>query len=138
MPNFESNALERRRDDCESGQVMRMAVAFDHLRRNWSDAQPKAPANFLFDLRSQVRARADCARNFANGHFLCRRSKTRQIAAIFVIPIRNLQAEGDGFRVNAMRAANLWNVLEFPGAPLEDFAEALDAGFNQRGSFAHK
>src|SRR6185437_13522388 len=105
-------------DNREGGHVMSVPVAFNYLRRNGRDVQAKAPANFLFDFRSQVRACANCSCNLADGHFLGCLAKTRQIATILVVPIRNLQPERDGLRVNTVSTPNLGNVLELPGAPL--------------------
>ena len=54
-------------------------------------------------------------------------SKPRGVAAIFGVPVRDFQAEGDRLGVNAVRAADFRRVLEFPGALFEHFAEARDA-----------
>ena len=136
MADFLRDAFERRGDDGERGEILRVAVAFDHLRSDRRGGEAEALADFLFDLRTKMRAGADRAGNFTDGDLLRGDLKAREVAAIFGVPIGDLQAEGDGLGVNAVRAADFRRVFEFPGAPLENFAERFDFFLDQVRGFA--
>ena len=126
---FRAPALERCRDDRERGKILRVTVALDYLRGDRRGGQAEALADFLLDLRAEVRARADGAGNFSHGHLARGGVEARGVAPIFRVPVRNFQAEGDRLGMDAVRAADFGRVLEFPGALFEHFAEIARCPF---------
>src|SRR5579863_927344 len=114
---------------------MRVAVAFDHLRRNGRNGEAETLADFLFDLRAKMSAGAYGAGDLSDGDVFCGGFEAREVAAIFVIPVGDFQTEGDGLGVDAMSAADLRRVFELPGAALENFTKAREAGCDQLGGF---
>ncbi len=62
---------------------------------------------------------ADRAGEFADAHVFGGVPETREVALSFGIPVRELEAEGDGFGVDAVGASDLGRVFELPGALLE-------------------
>src|SRR6266516_4461668 len=61
--------------------------------------------------------------DFSHGH-LCRGiAETLDVTLVFREPVSDLQAKGDGFRVDAVRAADLRRVAEFMRAEVENFSE---------------
>src|SRR6202041_405499 len=115
---------------------LRGAVAFNYLRSDWRSREPQALANFLFDLRTKMVARAHRAGNFPYSQLLRGNLKAREITAIFRVPIGDFQAKSDRFSVDSVRAADLGRVFKFPGAPLEDFAQRFDFFLDQMRGFA--
>ena len=99
-------------------------------------ASPSRSQIFCFDFRAEVRAGSHGAGNFSDGDLLRGHLKAREVAAIFRVPVGDLQAEGDRFGVNAVGAADFRRVFEFPGASFEHIAELLERFFDQLRSFA--
>jgi hypothetical protein len=85
-----------------------------------------------------MRARADGASDFSDGHFFRGVTKTRDVAAIFVVPVGDFEAEGDGFGMDAVSAADFGSVFELPGAALEDFGEFVEARGDMVGGFVNQ
>lgn len=65
-----------------------------------------------------MRAGAYRAGDFTDGDLLRGYLKTRKIAAVFRVPVRELQAKGNRLGVYSVGAANFRRVFELPGAPL--------------------
>ena len=99
-------------------------------------ARPRRSQILLLDVGAEMRAGADRAGNLSHGHLARGGFDARGVAAIFVVPVRDFQAESDRLGVNAVRAADFGRVLEFPRALFKDFAEPRDAFFDQPRRFA--
>ena len=99
-------------------------------------ASPSRSQILLLDVRAEMRCRCRPRRKFSHGHFARGGFEARGVAAIFGVPVRDFQAEGDRLGVDAVRAADFGRVLEFPRALFEDFAETRDAFFDQPRGFA--
>src|SRR5260370_40179585 len=84
----------------------------------------------LFHFRAEMRSIGDGAGNFANGHLRGGLAEARDIALIFREPIGDFQAKRDGFRMNAVRAADLRSVAEFVSAEIENFPEHHQSAFD--------
>ena len=78
MANFLRDAFERRGDDGERREILRVTIAFDHLRSDWRGGKAQTLADFLFDFRAEMRAGADRAGNFADGQLLRGDLKARE------------------------------------------------------------
>src|SRR5271156_58711 len=136
MANFLCNAFQRCGDDCERREILRVAVAFNYLRSDWRGGEAEALADFLFDLRTQMRTGAYRTGNFPDSDLLRGNLKAREIAAIFRVPVGDFQAEGNRLGVNAVGAANFRRVFKFPGAALQNFTQRFDSFLDQMGRFA--
>ncbi len=112
-----------RRDDREGREVVRVAVALDDLRRDGRRFQSQALADFLFEFRLEVGEGADGAGKLADAHSSAAASKRVDVALRLGVPVRQFEAEGDGFGVDAVGAADHGSVLEFPGATLQHFGQ---------------
>src|SRR5579884_2708513 len=106
MANLERDALEGCGNDGQRGHIFSMAVALDHLGSDGRGGETQALANFLLDIRPQMRASAYRAGNFADPHLARGSGKALRIAAIFRVPVGNLQAKGDWLGVDTVRAAD--------------------------------
>ena len=73
--------------------ILRVAVALDHLRGDRRRRQAEPLADFLLDFGAEVRARADRAGNFPDGHLARRDLEALGVAAIFRVPVRDFQSE---------------------------------------------
>ena len=102
VTDFLRDAFQRCGDDRQRGEILRVAVAFNHLRSDRRGREAEAMADFLFDFRTQMRASAHRAGNFADGDLLRGDLKAREIAAIFGVPVGDFQAEGNRLGVNAV------------------------------------
>ena len=116
-----------RGDDGQSGHVKGVPVALDDLRGNRGHLQPQPLADALFVFRLQVGGVADRPGKLAHPHLLGRQVEALQVAAHLRIPVRQLQAEGNGLGVDAVGAADHRRVLEFEGAAAEHLDHALQA-----------
>src|ERR1700730_1982202 len=85
-----------------------------------------------------MRGVADRAGDFAEAHALGRGTKAGDVALVFGKPVGDFQAEGNGFGVDAVGAADLWSVLEFVGAQIENFAEEDKVALDNVRSISQK
>src|SRR5947209_11945749 len=85
VPYFGRYHVERRRDCRKCSDVIRVAVALQHLCRDWSEAQSEALADALLILRIQVREGADCARDLADAHLFCCALETADVPLSLVV-----------------------------------------------------
>ncbi len=123
MANFERDFFERGGDEREGAEIVRVAVALNHLRSDGSNAEPKSFADALFHFRAKMRSVADSTGNFPNGHLRGSIAETRDVPLIFSEPVGDFQAKGDGLGVNAVSAADLRSVAEFVSAQIKNFSE---------------
>ena len=123
VANFLRDAFERCGHDRERGEILRVAVAFDHLRSDRRGREAQALRRFSARFPGRDACRCPPRRKFFRRRFVAPRSKARGVAAIFRVPVGDFQAESDRLGVNAVRAADFRRVLEFPRALFENFAE---------------
>ena len=82
---------------------------------------PRRAQILLFELRRQVRERANCAGKLAHPQVFRSVGKAFDVALHLGIPIRDLEAERDRLGMEVHRACvRSWaSVFELPGAPLQ-------------------
>ena len=85
-----------------------------------------------------MRAGTHRAGDFSDGQLLRGHLKTREIAAVFSVPVGDLQPEGNRLSVDSVRATDFRRVFKLPGAPLQNFTERFDFFLDEMGSFADK
>jgi len=94
VTDFGCNLIQRGGDHGEGGEIVRVPVTLDYLRRYGGRLQTQTRA----DLSSISGVR--CAKiptapeNFANSQILGHRAKARNVALCFGIPIGDLEAKG--------------------------------------------
>ena len=104
--NLERELLERRAGDRKRGQQLRVAIALDDLRRDGRGLEPEPTADGGLDRRRQVGEGADRARDLADAPRFARAPHAHDVALQLGVPERQLQAEGHGLGVHAVRAAD--------------------------------
>ena len=137
MAELGGPAVERAGGQGEHGHEFRMAVALHDLGGKRGGPEPELGADFLFDARIEVGARADGTAQFSHGDALAHFHETLAHAAEFVIHQRHLETEGDRFGMDTVAAAH--HRREFVRAGLlggggADFVDAFD---QQIGGLRH-
>ncbi len=127
MADLGSDLVERGGEDGERGDVGGVAVALDDLGGNIDRLEAERGADGLFVLRFEVAEGADGAGELADAEVLGGGVEALEVALNFRVPEQELEAEGGGFGVDAVGAADGGGVFELEGALLQDFGEALDA-----------
>ena len=72
MPDLERDLLKRRRDQRQRRDIIGVAIARDHLRRDRRRAQSQPLADAFLGLRADVSESSDGARNLSHAHPLGR------------------------------------------------------------------
>ena len=125
VADFGGDLVERRSDHGERGEIVRVAIALDHLRGDRRGFQSQARADLLFEFGREVGEDADRAGELSDAHVFGGGHEARDVALRFGIPVGELESEGDGLGVDAVRASDHGRVFELPGAALEHVGEAL-------------
>src|SRR5262252_1117672 len=107
MAKFEGDLLKRGRDEGECGDPGRVAVAGENLASDGGGFKAEPGADFLLRLGTDVAEGPYGAGDFADAQIFRGLIEARGIAAKLVVPQSQLQAKGDGFGVDAVRAADL-------------------------------
>ena len=68
VADFERDFFQRGADERERTEIVRVAIALNHLRSDRRDVQAEALADALFDVGAEMRGVADGSGNFADGH----------------------------------------------------------------------
>ena len=68
MANFQRDFFQRGRDQRQRAEIVRVAIALNHLRSYGSDAEAQPLADALFDFRAEMRSVAHRAGNFPDRH----------------------------------------------------------------------
>ena len=126
---FSHSAVARASAEMNDG----VAVALDHLGGHRRGLQAEPLADALLDFRADVGEGAHRAGDLADPQVLGGGAQARQVAPGLLIPDGQLEPEGDGLGVDAVGAADLHGVLEFQGAPLQHFAQVLQAADQDGG-----
>src|SRR5436305_5508282 len=119
VTNLQSELVERRRDDGERRQILRVDVALYDLRRDGRGLQSKTSADSLFNFRVEVRERADRAAYLPRGYRRARSFESRAVAPRLVVPERERHAERSRLGVHAVRASNLRRGAKLERAALQ-------------------
>ena len=128
MADLGREPLDRGGDDAERGEKRGVPVARDHLRRDRLDFQAELLRHMLLDARIDVGEGADRAGNRAGRNLLARRDEPRAGAREFGIGQRELEPEGRGLGMDAVRAADGRRHLVLEGAPLQRREQRVDVG----------
>ena len=89
MTNLQRDCLQRRSNQRERAEILRVAIALNHLGSDGCNAQPELLANALFHFRAEMRSVADGAGNFSDGHLRGRSAEPADVALVFREPIGN-------------------------------------------------
>src|SRR6266403_198369 len=68
VTNLQSELVQRRSDNGQGAEVLRVVVALNNLRRNGSRFDSQPGANLFLDLRIEVRKSTNCPADFSDGH----------------------------------------------------------------------
>ncbi len=135
MADLGGDFVQRGGEDGEGGDVGGVAVALDDLGGDWIGAQSQPGANGLFVLGLEMAEGADGAGELAHAHVFGAGVEADEVALHLGIPVQQLEAEGGGFGVDAVGAADDGGVLELQGALPEDVGERENAGADDGGGF---
>ena len=119
MADFDGQALDRRCDDAQGGEEGGVAVARDHLGRDRLDLQAHLFGHIGFDGRIDVGEGADGAGDGAGGDLFLGGDQASFGALELGVIAGQLQAEGDGLGVDAVRTAHGRGVFVLLGAGLQ-------------------
>src|SRR5581483_8994485 len=136
VANLGGELVERAGDDRERRQVVGVAVALNHLRRDGSGLQSQALAHLFFEFGAEMGESSNCAGKLSDSHFFSGAIKALDVAAHLRIPVSELESEGDGLSVNAVGASDHGRVFELPGAALENIVQLAEILRDDRGGLA--
>ena len=85
MAELDSPAFDARADERHRELELGVDVALDDLRGDGRGLNAQLLANVSLDARRQVRARADCAGNLADGHDIADGFESAEGAGEFVV-----------------------------------------------------
>ena len=131
VTDLDGNFIERAAENGEGADVGCMAIALDDLGCDGSRLETELLADALFVLRLEVSEGAHGARELADAHVLCSSGEARKVTLHFGIPVEQLEAEGRGLGMNAVRTADGGRVLEFEGPPLQDGKQRFNSLLNE-------
>ncbi len=137
VADLDREALQGRGDDAERREIHGMAVARDHLRRDRLGLEPELGRHVGLDARIDVGEGADGARDGAGADLLAGHDEARLGTVELGIGLGELEAEGRGFGVDAVAAADGGGELVLEGARLERREQAIDVGDEHVGG-AHE
>ena len=123
-------------EDGEGGDVGGVAVALDDLSGDGYGLEAEFGADGFFVLGLEVAEGADGAGELADAEVFGGGVEAGEVALHLGVPEQELEAEGGGFGVDAVGAADDGGVLELDGALFERFGEGEDAGADDGGGFA--
>jgi hypothetical protein len=110
--------VERAAQHGQCADELGVAVAREHLGRDWRRLESELVQDGSLVLRRQVTEAADSPGKLADAHVVRRQVKALEVAAHLRVPAQQLHAEGGRFGVDTVRAADGGSVLEFDGAAL--------------------
>src|SRR6185437_7209640 len=136
VPDLEGEGVERGRDDRERREELRMAVALEDLRRGWRGLEADPLAREPLELGIRRGVGADRARELADAHPLERPRDAFLAASQLECPAGELEPEGGGLGMDAVRAADLQRLAVLLGAGRDDREGAVEACEDQRARLA--
>ena len=120
VPDLEGEGIEGGRDDRERREKLRMAVALEDLRRGWRGLEADPLAREPLELGIRRGVGADRARELADAHPLERPRDAFLAARQLERPAGELEPEGCGLGMDAVRAADLQRLAVLLGARRDD------------------
>ena len=106
MADLDRHLFERRPDPGEHREEEGVAVALHDLGRGGSGAQAERRADLVFEIGRNMGVRADRSGDLADRHVLAGKVEAALVAAQFVVPDGELEAERRRFGVDAVGAAD--------------------------------
>ena len=116
MADLGGDLVERAGEDGECGDVGGVAVALDDLRCDVDGLEAELGADGLFVLGLEVAEGADGSGELADAEVFGGGVEAGEVALHLGVPEEELEAEGGGFGVDAVGAADDGGVLELDGA----------------------
>ena len=135
VADFGGDLVERAAEDGEGGDVGGVAVALDDLRGDGYGFETQFVADCFFVLGLEVAEGADGSGELADAEVFGGGVEAGEVALHLGVPEQELEAEGGGFGVDAVGAADDGGVLELDGALFQGFGEREDAGADDGGGF---
>ena len=123
------------REDGQSGDVIGVQVALDHLGGDGRRLETKLLADAFFMFRLKMPKGAHGARELADAHLLGGEVEAGQAAHGLRMPIEQLEAKGRGFGVYSVGPPYGGRVLELERALLEDARQSQNAFTYEAGGF---
>ena len=136
VPDLEREGVERRRDDRERREELRMAVALEDLRRGRRGLEAEPLAREPLELGIGRGVGADRARELADAHPLERPRDAFLAARQLERPAGELEPEGRRLGMDAVRAADLQRLAVLLGARRDDCEGAVETREDQRARLA--
>ncbi len=112
-----------------------MAVALDYLRCDFDGAQAQFGADCLFVFGLEVAEGADGSGELADAEVFGCGVEAGEVALHLGVPEEELEAEGGGFGVDAVSAADDGGVFELDGALFQGVRESDDTCADDGGGF---
>ena len=122
-----------RAEDGECGDVGCVAVALDYLCGDGYGFEAQLVTNCGFVLGLEVAEGADGPGELAYAEVFGGGVEAGEVALHLGVPEEKLEAEGGGFGVDSVGAADDWSVLELDGALLEGVGKSDDSGADDGG-----
>ena len=130
VADFGGYFVERGGEDGKRSNVGCVAISLNDLGRNVHGLEAERGADGFFVLRLEVTKGADGAGEFADTEVLGCGVEAAEVALDLRIPEQEFEAEGGGFGVDAVGAADAGRVLELNRSALQDFSKMHDSGAN--------
>ncbi len=131
MPDLGGQPLHRACHHSERGEILRVAVARDHLRGDRLWLQPELLRHIGLHAGVDMGEGAHGAGDGAGAHLLLRRLEPFSGASELRIGISELEPEGGGLGMDAVAAPDRGGVLVLEGARFERSEQAVDIGNEQ-------
>ena len=136
VADFGGDLVERGAEDGERGDVGGVAVALDDLGGDGDGLEAEFFADRFLVLGLEMAEGADGAGELADAEVFGGGVEAGEVALHLGVPEEELEAEGGGFGVDAVGAADDGGVLELDGAGFQCFGEREDSGADEGGGFA--
>jgi len=125
--------VERGTEDGQRGDVGGVAVALQDLRGDGGGGEAEFGEDGLFVFGLELAEGADGAGDLADAEVFGGGIEATEVAAHLGVPEQELHAEGGGFGVDTVGAADGGGVLELDGTGAEDVSKTHDAGADEGG-----
>ena len=136
VANLGREALQRGGDHGEGGEEVGVAVALDDLGGDGFDAESEFAADALLDVGRDGGVGADGAGDLADGDGFDGVGESAAVAAGFVDPTGQFEAEGGRLAVDPVRASDAEGVLVFDGALGDGGFEPFEVVFDDASGVA--